>query len=57
MRVNRMKLNVVIERQNGTTFTQEVIVKDGQTIKQALNEYKKMLGKGYYICDWRRVSE
>lgn len=52
-----MKLNVVIERRDGTSYTQLVIVKEGQTIKQALKECKDMLGKGYYICTWWEVSE
>ena len=61
MYVNRrkknMKLNVVIERQDGTSYTQLVEVKEGKTIKQALKECKDMLGKGYYICTWWEVSE
>lgn len=42
---------VTVERPNGTTYEQEVVVRDGETPKQAANRYvNEVLGSPY---GWR----
>ena len=44
------QLFVVVERDNGTTFHQQIqFIKD---IKTSISNAKKYFGKGYYICCW-----
>lgn len=47
-----MRLFVVVERPDGTTFKQEVAVHCDEGAEEAVARYRKMLGCGYLVCDW-----
>lgn len=46
----------IIERPNGTTYEQQVLVKPNETIDEALNKLKRVLGKSYYVCDYYEID-
>ena len=55
-----MKINniiVVIERPDGTTYTQQVGIEECETISDALNRLQRMLGDEYLICDFYKMEE
>ena len=55
-----MKTNsimVVIERPDGTTYTQQVGIEGRETISDALNRLQRMLGEEYLICDFYKIEE
>lgn len=47
-----MKIVLLIERPEGTTYEQPVTVKDGDTIEDTLKKQQRMLGEDYWICDY-----
>ena len=47
------KLFVLVERPYGTTYWQEIEWRENESIKTAIGRAKRMLGKSYWICDWR----
>ena len=46
-------IKVIVEAPDGHTWHQEIEVKDNN-VGKAIEGYKKVLGKGYLICDWYR---
>lgn len=46
------KIMLIIERPDGTTYEQEVTVKDNETIEQALVRCERVLRSDYYICTY-----
>ena len=47
----------IIERPDGTTYTQQVTVEEHETIDDALNKLQRMLGRKYLVCDYYEVEE
>lgn len=43
-----------IERSNGTTYEQAVELKSNETPLGGAKRLKAALGRGYWVCDWRR---
>lgn len=46
------RLFVLVERQDGSTYEQEIEWRDNESVATALTRFKKVLGRGYHICDW-----
>lgn len=47
----------VVERPDGTTYTQQVEVKDNETEDDALNRLQSILGRRYLVCDYYEMEE
>ena len=45
-------LKVVIERPNGTTYTQEIEYDEKEPVSVALERAKRLLGPNYWIVSW-----
>lgn len=43
-----------IERPNGTTYEQAVQLRPYETPLDGAKRLKAMLGKSYWVCEWRR---
>lgn len=48
-------IEMIVERPDGTTYTQQVIVPPGATIEETIEKQRRVLGKSYYICDYHEV--
>lgn len=53
----KYRLMVCVEREDGSTFVQEIEAlkfenSDKVDVRKSLGEYRKVLGRGYMICDW-----
>jgi len=48
-------IKVIVEAPYGRTWHQEIEVKDNN-VGKAIDNYKKVLGKGYRICDWYKCN-
>lgn len=46
------RLFVLVEAPDGHTWEQEIEWRAGESVKTAIGRCKKMLGRGYWICDW-----
>ena len=46
-----MSLIVIIEREDGTTFEQEIPYTN--TPQQSVKQFERNLGKDYMVVDWR----
>lgn len=46
------RLFVIIEAPSGYSWEQEIEWRPLETVKTALSRCKKMLGRGYIICNW-----
>ena len=46
------RLFVLVEAPDGYTWRQEIEWRIGETIAIAIKRYKRILGRGYWICDW-----
>ena len=46
-----MKIVLLIERPDGSTYEQPVTVKQDDTVEDTLKKQQRMLGKDYWICD------
>ena len=45
-------LKIVIERPDGTTYTQEIEYDGKESLRVALARAKRLLGPDYWIVDW-----
>ena len=59
LEVKKSKRNImcVVECPNGTTFHQLLDYRENESARECLARYKRILGKSYWICDWRRIEE
>ena len=47
-----LSIIVTVERPEGTTFEQEVAVRNNEKPEQAMARCKKACGSGYWCCGW-----